>query len=478
MFMSIAKIWKAAPAIGVLLVSVSCSSTREPNQALLEQHRNLGKAFYENPTTQDEAVAEFEEALRLAPDSVREKLNYALALLNAGREQEAVALLQEVQSEDPSLPYTWFNLGLYDKQQGDTDEAIRQFEGMTERTPEEATGYYQLGTLYRQVGRNTEARAAFERAAELDPLLAAARFQLYNLVRLDEDEAEAAPYLAEFERLQELQKDWVVPEDVEWSVYSEIYDPPAERTVPTEAPPPTYSEITLPGTIDPKTAGLALIDAKGTGETDLLAWSSAGVHLYARGTEPVKTALDDLTGVVQVAPGDINNDGLPDLAVLTDAGPQLWRNTGGDFLRQPADLPPRAFQRAVWIDYDHDYDLDLILFSGSPALLRNQGEAGWADRTSDFPFVPMGGGGGGNGPVKVIDADKLRIDPDGKGFDLAVFYSQGEPTLYRDLLGGRYVAEPFEGTPPPADEIDADFDADGGLDRVEIAADRIRSFPA
>src|SRR5580658_1460201 len=55
----------------------------------LTQHLNLGKAFYENPTTQAEAVAEFKKALDLRPDSVREKLNYGLALLRAGKIPEA-----------------------------------------------------------------------------------------------------------------------------------------------------------------------------------------------------------------------------------------------------------------------------------------------------------------------------------------------------------------------------------------------------
>ena len=34
----------------------------------LAQHRNLGKAFYENPTTQAEAVVEFKKALDLAAE--------------------------------------------------------------------------------------------------------------------------------------------------------------------------------------------------------------------------------------------------------------------------------------------------------------------------------------------------------------------------------------------------------------------------
>ncbi len=49
----------------------------------IEQSRNLGKAFYENSTTSAEAVAEFKKALDLAPNSDREKLNYALALMHA-----------------------------------------------------------------------------------------------------------------------------------------------------------------------------------------------------------------------------------------------------------------------------------------------------------------------------------------------------------------------------------------------------------
>src|ERR1700734_1732745 len=109
-----------------ILLAVACSKPH--NQNLLDQHRNLGKAFYENPTTQQQAVLEFQQALEIAPDSARDKLNYALALLKVqGREEEAIKLLQEVQRQDPSLPHTWFNLGIYYRRQGDTARAMAQF---------------------------------------------------------------------------------------------------------------------------------------------------------------------------------------------------------------------------------------------------------------------------------------------------------------------------------------------------------------
>src|SRR5437879_7763771 len=101
------------------LLAIIWAQTPPSRPDQLAQHRNLGKAFYENPTTQAEAVAEFKKALDLAPTSNREKLNYGLALMRAGKMPEAVAQLVDVQQKDPSLPHTWFNLGIYYKKGGE-----------------------------------------------------------------------------------------------------------------------------------------------------------------------------------------------------------------------------------------------------------------------------------------------------------------------------------------------------------------------
>jgi tetratricopeptide (TPR) repeat protein len=450
----------------VFILAVACSKPR--NQNLLDQHRNLGKAFYENPTTQQLAVREFQQALEIAPDSTRDKLNYALALLRVqGREEEAIKLLQEVQRLDPSLPHTWFNLGIQYKRQGDAKQAIVQFLGLLARTPDEAIAHYQLGTLYKQMNRRAEAQAQFEKAAGLDPSLAAARFQLYNLLRAGGNVEQAKIYLADFERIQKLQKSWVIPENVEWCNYAEIYDPPQARSeeirAEAAAPQPKFTDTRLEGTVDPATAGLTLIDSTGSGQTDLLVWSSQGIRLFLKGQRPAAdTGLEGLTGVIDVAPGDFDNDGLMDLCVLTEAGPVLYRNTGGKFVRYPANLPARRFDRAVWMDVDHDYDLDLVLLGTQPALLRNQGAAGWADRTGDFPFVKG----------EVTSVEKTRVVPDSKAFDLAVFYRDRAPVLYRDQLGGRYIVEAFHEHPDTNRmQVDADFEATGRLDRARIDAD-------
>ena len=447
-------------AAGVLVLSALLlwAADSPPVSPSLAQHRNLGKAFYENPTTQAEAVVEFKKALDLAPNSVREKLNYGLALLHAGKTQEGVAQLKDVERRDPKLPHTWFNLGIQYKNAGDTAAAVAQFERMIQLVPDEAIGHYQLGSLYKLEDRTSEAVAQFELAAKLDPQLAAAQFQLYNLHRQEGHAEEAARALAEFQRLKKQAENAVMPEDVDWCVYAEIYDPPAVPRALPAATAPVYEDRVLEGAA----VGLLAIDSTGEGRTDLLAWSARGVALYRRGGElAADSGLAGLTGVISVAAGDFNNDGFMDLCVLTESGPVLLVNSKGHFSRIEADLPRRRFERAVWIDYDHDYDLDLILLGASPALVRNEGAAGFADRTADFPFIQ-------GFPTA---AEKLRVAYGTKAFDLAAFYRDHAPVLYRDHLGGHYVVEPFQGAPPDESRVEADFDNDGRLDRANIAPD-------
>jgi tetratricopeptide (TPR) repeat protein len=443
-------------ALGALLLWAAETPAVSP---ALAQHRNLGKAFYENPTTQAEAVVEFKKALDLAPTSVREKLNYGLALLRAGNLAQGVAQLKNVQQRDPKLPHTWFNLGIYYKRSGDADAAVAQFERMVQLVPNEPIAHYQLGSLYKLQGRTADALKQFQEAARLDRQLAAPRFQLYNLYRQEGQTEDAQRALAEFQQLKKQAEGAAIPEDVDWCTYAEIYDPP-EPSAKSPAAAPTYDDKVL----DITATGLLPIDSTGDGSTDLLTWGATGISLYRHGTTAVTdSGLQDLKAVISVAAGDFNNDGFMDLCVLTDSGPALFANQKGHFHRIEAAFPARRFDRAVWIDYDHDYDLDLVLLSDNPVLMRNEGAAGFADRTADFPFVK----------AVPTAAQKLRVAPDSKAFDLAVFYRDHAPVLYRDQLGGHYVVENFTGTAPDESSIDADFDNDGRPDRASITGGKV-----
>jgi tetratricopeptide (TPR) repeat protein len=429
----------------------------------LWHHRNLGKAFYENPTTQYEAVEAFRQALALAPDSPRERLNYALAVLKAGKPAEGVAELQKVQQQAPDIPHTWFNLGIAFKRESQYEQAIVQLEGMIARVPDEPVSHYNLGTLYKLTGKPELALKHFEEAARLGPRLAGPRFQLFNAYKQAGRAEDSARELALFKEIKAAQEGAAVPEDLEWSWYSEILDEIAPRPAQLGVPPASsrlkLTAVELATGLDPATAALHVLEADGDGKPDLLAASAAGLALWRGGRErtPV-TGLEEVRGVVAVAPGDFDNDGLADLAVLAPA-PSLWRNAGGRFEKVAAQFPTGSFRQTVWLDFDHDYDLDLILLGGvgGGALLRNQGPAGWSDETARFPFVQ----------APATAAAVLDVVADSQGIDLAVAYAGRGGVLYRDRLGAVYQAEPLDALHAGAPFLLAeDADADGWTDLV------------
>ena len=470
-----------ALALGSLALAVAATSAgpaapSDGGTEALWQHRNLGKAFYENPTTQAQAVEEWRQALALAPGSVRDRLNYGLALLKAGRTAEGVAELERVQRQDPALPHTWFNLGIAARRASQYDKAVAQFQRMVELVPDEPVSHYNLGVLYKLNGRPEESLAQFETAAKLAPQLAGPHFQLFNAYKLLGRAADAARELAVFQEIKQRNVNAAVPEDLEWSFYSEIYDPPADKMAAGEsdaaaaAPGPlSFEAHELARGLDPATAGLLVLDVEGDGRPALLAWSAAGITLWrppgkpgaggaagAAGAAGPVPGLDGVRGVIFVAAGDFNNDGLPDLCVLTETGARLYVNRGGGhFEESPARLPAGRFRRAVWLDYDHDYDLDLVLLGDTAALVRNDGAAGWSDHTADFPFAAG----------KALDAVAFDLVADSQGVDLAVSYQDHSGILYRDNLGGHYTAEPLPALHAGARALAAyDFDGDGWTD--------------
>jgi tetratricopeptide (TPR) repeat protein len=438
----------------------------QPDDALWH-HRNLGKAFYENPTTGALAVDEFKKALDLAPGSARERVNYGLALLRAGKTPAGIAELQAAQEQDPSIPHTWFNLGIAFKKESHYPQAIAQFEQMVKLVPDEAVSHYNLGYLYKLTGRSEDALREFELAAKLDPNLAGPHFQLFNSYKEAGRADAAAREQALFQEIRKRQAGAAVPEDLDWSYYAEIMDPidPADAEDDGPAVDLKFAGTRLPAALAAESAGLLAFDADSDGRPDLLAWSADTIRLFRNGDTAVdNTGLEGIKGVRSIANGDYNNDGFRDLAILAETGVTLYAGSQGAYTRSPAALPNGNFAKALWFDYDHDYDLDLALVGDSFALLRNNGQAGFSDQTRDFPFVAGPG----------IDAVAFNFVSDTDGHDLLVTYANRAAVLYRDQLAGKYRAEPVEMLPAGARSLVArDLDNDG---RIDIAAGGARGL--
>lgn len=411
----------------------------------LEELRNLGKAFYENPGESEQAVATLAEALELVPDSPREIINHSLAQLRAGALEEGIAGLVRAQQLDPSIPHTYFNLGIEYKKAGETEKAIEQFEKMAELEPGEAKVHYNLGQLYKQLDRTEEARAKFEQAAELDPSLGAPHFQLYNLLRR-EDRTAARARLEEFQRIKRLQDETGIDEDVDWSYFSELYDP-IEKASPAETvAEPTFESSEVASLSAGDRPQVVLLDLDADRDVDAVVASGAETAVLRNDAGALTPAeLPDLGPVRHVDAGDANNDGAPDLCVASGENARLLV-AGADGFSTPDELAQGDFEACLFHDVDHDNDYDLLLVGGSNLALRNVTEAPGEDGTPseirfesmEFPFAE------GKRGLALAVAELWEDN----GNDVIVAY-EDSVVVYQDRKLGRYDADdPLEGVTP------------------------------
>jgi tetratricopeptide (TPR) repeat protein len=466
-------------ALGAVALQLAPSSRAplSPEQvSRLQELRNLGKAFYENPGTQNEAVEALRQALELNPGSAQEHLNLGLALLRAGEGQAGIAQIERAKELDPALPHSYFNLGIEFKRSGDIDRAISEFEQMARLTPGEAKAHYNLGQLYRLKDNNVAALERFRLAARLDPALAAAPFQMYNILRRNDPEA-AKQAMADFQRLKAAQEGAAVPEDVEWSFYSELYDPkeagpPAALAARTEFRSQAVSFGVGGGSsggfgsgFSGLPIGMALLDAGGARRPDLLVWSAETAVLFSYGQAGLRPASDlapvEQAGIRDLAPGDYNNDGFPDLAWVRGDGVSLAVNRNGSFT-PGAPVIRGDFQKALWVDYDHDYDLDLLAIGADKALLRNNGDGTFLDVSGQFPFEV------GSPAVAAAAAELLEDNT----FDIVIAYAD-KVVHYDDRKMGVFEPRTIEGanTASQGVRLDVvDYNNDGLLDVALTAA--------
>ena len=447
-----------APVCALCVFSIGADV--KPADNSLWEYRNLGKAFYENPDTHTQAVAALRSALELSHGAVRDKVNYGLALLRVGRNAEAVEQLTESQKQEPSLPYTWFNLGIFYKHAGDYEKAIEQFRGMIRLTPDEPMAHYNLAAVLRSKGDIEAALPEFLKAEELNPNLAGPHFQLFTIYQRTGKKEDAARERQTFEAAKKHKEGAAVPEDMEWCYYAELYDPPDARLYAGSGDT-KYDDHKVSAGWDLATAGMRLIDAAGSGHADLLIWSRDHVILYNGGMQAVpESGLNDLHNIRTFAVGDFDNDGFADLAAVTDSGVTLYRNNHGVFTKN-TELPnTTGITAALWLDYDHDNDVDLLLFGAKSVLMRNNGNGAFEDHTAAFPFVKG----------EALEATTFAVRSDTAAHDVIVSYKDRPGTVYFDHLNEHFEPADLSALPAGSHALAIqDSNHDGFLDIVSYS---------
>ena len=151
------------------------SNDLEANRGQARDLLQKGKELYRND--QDtEAVAAFQEALKLDPDLAEAHFRLALGYKALGKEEEAEAEYKKAVAsfkkyledhEDDSEAH--YDLGQAYAGLGQYSEAIREYRLATKLKDDDTDMYYDLGMAHTKLAQYDAAAAAFSKSLEIDP---------------------------------------------------------------------------------------------------------------------------------------------------------------------------------------------------------------------------------------------------------------------------------------------------------------------
>jgi len=120
----------------------------------------------------DEALSEYQQALKYAPRDALILVHKGIELAKAGDATSGIAQIKSVvdENEDADLiPFARLQLGLLLQQKGDWQSAIKQFRLATERRPTYVEAHLKLANALVHEGRRVQALGEFNKVLKLSP---------------------------------------------------------------------------------------------------------------------------------------------------------------------------------------------------------------------------------------------------------------------------------------------------------------------
>ena len=159
-------------------------------------HNNLGNALLQKGRV-NEAIAQFNQALKIDPDYAVGHSNLGNALLRLGRAEESLAHIERALEIDPRNAEAENNLGNTLMQMGRRQDAVTHYGKAIAIDPHYAEAYNNLGATLLQMGRLNESLAQLQKALTIDPESQQAQNNLGNtLLRM----ARASEALAHYDK--------------------------------------------------------------------------------------------------------------------------------------------------------------------------------------------------------------------------------------------------------------------------------------
>ncbi|HEV7993553.1 MAG TPA: FG-GAP-like repeat-containing protein [Gemmatimonadaceae bacterium] len=353
--------------------------------------------------------------------------------------------------------------------QGSADSTVQQLEEIRRIPPElpdEARVYVDSTIQFLRAGKLPDARSTFDR--------------LSGLLQV------TAPYQASLEEVKWTEgpipgrtvlnfapKDFVSVRGVRTKATVDLarfVDATLESGLPRADARPAPGAA---GVVQPVALAVGDIDGDGRDDLFLSTWSAAQGHSVAQMFRVQGGAMQDVTTRSRIAMpqgatfatfADVDNDGWLDLfAVGGDGRAHLFHNRGDgtfdDVTAKAAIGDAKGARKALFVDLDHDGDLDLLIVGdGGPRVYRNNLDGTFTDATASY-------GVAGSGDLR--DAAFGDFDGDGR-IDLFLANGTGHDVLLRNGGAQRFsdatAASGLAGSTGSSAVAVADYDNDGFLD--------------
>ena len=388
--------------------------------------------IYQSQSRTAEAVAAIGEAVMLAPDDLEVRYKLARHYLSQRDDLEAM------------------------------DEAIFHLQALRERTPANVVVLLKLANVLLRRERVEEAKRV---CLELNALLwdADEEFLKYlkqGLLLIDQDDIKgAARYTQIFENVQKRSPRY---QQGIGELVTNILGHPIEEfssgfsaRVQAKRTPAigvnfvnVTQEIGL-GNLDGKRSAILLTDYDNDGDLDLYTTApdlkgESNIFRNEDGKLVPSGKLGRLGDTAAFA--DIDKDGDPDLCLSGDDGHILLRNDGeGSFTEMTRFVGTQSVQdseqqgrgAALFVDYDHDGDLDLFTTGNRVEMYRNSADGAFSD-VSDQTFIPSKQPGARDAALADFDDDgdiDLFIVNDATGCTLFTNLRQGKMQALTDAVG-------------------------------------------
>ena len=147
----------------------------EPDDA--EAHNNLGLVLQGSGKV-SEAIAHYKQALRINPDFADAHNDLGTALAQTGKIKEAIEHYEQTLRIDPDYAEAHNNLGFVLQGLGKVSEAVAHYKQALRINPDFAEAHYNLGVALVQLGRLQEAMGHWEQALRVNPDYAEAHYNL------------------------------------------------------------------------------------------------------------------------------------------------------------------------------------------------------------------------------------------------------------------------------------------------------------